>query len=92
MNLKDYLPNVISNQSNESCFPTLSYTERLIGFGICFVVGIKKFTIGYLIQLLSFGAFLGVLTGSPAKFAIIYSVGNILSLVGYFWHNSEQAF
>lgn len=38
---------------------------------------------GYLIQLLSFGSFIGVVTGNPTKFAIIYSLGNILSLVGY---------
>lgn len=39
--------------------------------------------VGYLIQLLSFGSFIGVVTGNPTKFAIIYSLGNILSLIGY---------
>mmetsp|Transcript_16160 Transcript_16160/g.2254 ORF Transcript_16160/g.2254 Transcript_16160/m.2254 type:complete len:83 (-) Transcript_16160:121-369(-) len=31
---------------------------------------------------MSFGAIIGLLTGSPAKFAISYSLGNILSLFG----------
>ena len=39
--------------------------------------------VGYLIQLLSFGSFIGVVTGNPTKFVIIYSLGNILSLIGY---------
>jgi hypothetical protein len=36
-----------------------------------------------LIQLLSFGAFLSLATGNPAKFAIIYSIGNILAFAAY---------
>jgi hypothetical protein len=31
---------------------------------------------------MSFGAIIGVATGSPAKFALAYSVGNVLSLCG----------
>ena len=36
--------------------------------------------LGYVIQILSFGAFLSLATGNPAKFALIYSFGNILAL------------
>jgi hypothetical protein len=40
-------------------------------------------SIGYVIQFLSFGAFISVVTGNPAKFAIIYSFGNVLALSAY---------
>jgi hypothetical protein len=36
-----------------------------------------------LIQILSFGAFLSLATGNPAKFAIVYSLGNILAFAAY---------
>lgn len=39
--------------------------------------------VGYLIQILSFGAFLSLATGNPAKFAIVYSLGNILAFAAY---------
>lgn len=40
MNLRDFLPGTNDNRgNNESCFPTLSYTERMIGFVVCFVIG-----------------------------------------------------
>lgn len=50
--------------------PSLSFNERLIGFGVCVVLG-------YFVQILSFGAIL-----NPTKFAISYTIGNILSLCG----------
>ena len=34
-------------------------------------------------QLMSFGSFLSLATGSPYKFAIIYSMGNVIALTGY---------
>lgn len=39
--------------------------------------------IGFVLEVLSFGAILSVATGNPAKFAIIYSLGNILTLAAY---------
>ncbi|ETW09763.1 hypothetical protein H310_00248 [Aphanomyces invadans] len=51
----------------------LSYKERLLGCGICFVLG----------MMLSFGSTvrLGQLVaGRPAPFAICYTLGNLLSL------------
>lgn len=39
MNLKDLIPFGESNNQNQSCFPQLGYTERLIGFAICFALG-----------------------------------------------------
>ncbi|KAM3143787.1 hypothetical protein pb186bvf_004063 [Paramecium bursaria] len=60
---------------NESMFPGLSYKERLMGFAFCFFMG-------YFIQFLSFGSLIGLLAGSPTKFAVSYSVGNLLSIFG----------
>jgi hypothetical protein len=33
--------------------------------------------------MLSFGSFIGLAKGSPFKFAIIYSFGNVIALIGY---------
>ena len=38
---------------------------------------------GYVIEFLSFGALISVATGNPAKFAIVYSIGNVLALAAY---------
>ncbi|KRX07341.1 hypothetical protein PPERSA_06956 [Pseudocohnilembus persalinus] len=61
--------------SNQSFFPSMTYKERLIGFLIC--VGL-----GWFIELMSFGAVFALMTGKPEKFAISYTLGNILSLFG----------
>jgi hypothetical protein len=70
------LKNLFKKEEEEEkgCFPELSFTERLIGFGVCTVLG-------YFIQLLSFGAVVSALTGNPTKFALTYTIGNILSLL-----------
>ena len=70
-------------QDNETCFPSLSWNERLIGFAICCVLGNISLKSGYIIQILSFGAFISLATGNPAKFALVYSFGNILALAAY---------
>jgi hypothetical protein len=62
-------------EQEEGCIPKLSLTERLVGFGICTLLG-------YFIQFISFGAIIGVATGNPGKFALAYSIGNLLSLCG----------
>mmetsp|Transcript_6204 Transcript_6204/g.561 ORF Transcript_6204/g.561 Transcript_6204/m.561 type:complete len:84 (-) Transcript_6204:277-528(-) len=62
-------------QENESCFPKMSYKERLVGFGLCC-------GLGWFIQLMSFGAVFALIAGKPEKFAISYSLGNFLSLLG----------
>ena len=56
-----------------SIFPTLSLKERLVGFGTCLLLG-------FLISLSSFGAFSDLLLGYPARFAVLYSLGNLTSL------------
>jgi len=42
---------------------------------------------GFILEILSFGALFSIATGNPAKFAIVYSLGNILTLAAYKWHN-----
>ncbi len=60
---------------NDSLFPSLSLKERLIGFGICFILGM-------LIQFLSMGSLVGFFLGKTSKFAFLYTTGNIISLLG----------
>jgi len=62
-------------ETNDSCFPSLTFKERLIGFGIC--VGL-----GFLIQFLSMGSLIGFFLGKTSKFAFLYTLGNIISILG----------
>jgi hypothetical protein len=61
--------------NNDSLFPTLSLKERLIGFAICFILG-------SLIQFMSMGSLVGFFLGKTSKFAFLYTIGNIISLMG----------
>jgi len=45
----------------------------MIGFGACF-------SLGYLIQFLSFTFFIELIEGDPVPFVVLYTFGNILSL------------
>lgn len=47
--------------------------------------------LGYVLQILSFGAILSIATGNPAKFAVIYSLGNVLALAAYSTIHAELA-
>jgi hypothetical protein len=71
----DLIKNIVTPENNDSIFPTLSLKERLIGFAICFVVGT-------FLQILSTASFLMIMTGKIKKFAILYTFGNIVSLMG----------
>lgn len=62
-------------EQNDSLFPSLSLKERLIGFGACFLLGM-------LIQFLSMGSMIGFFLGKTSKFAFLYTLGNIVSLMG----------
>lgn len=52
----------------------LSYKARLIGFATCCGIGLVL----WIISLLSIGA----IVTQPARFAVMYTVGNIVSLCG----------
>lgn len=57
-----------------SVFPTMTYQQRLIGCLSCYGLGF----------FLSFGSFfklMQLLAGNPVPFAIMYTLGNILSLL-----------
>ena len=42
----------VNSEEENSCFPTLSFKERVIGFIICTILG-------YAISIISLGSFLG---------------------------------
>ena len=67
-----------NDNENDSIFPSLSLKERLIGFAICFGLGM-------LFQFMSMGSIVGVLVGRPNKFAFLYTCGNIISIFGTFF-------
>mmetsp|Transcript_19307 Transcript_19307/g.22215 ORF Transcript_19307/g.22215 Transcript_19307/m.22215 type:complete len:202 (+) Transcript_19307:141-746(+) len=61
------------DEISEFC-PKLTYQQRVIGFAICF-------SIGYLITFLSFQFFTDLVLGDPLPFVLVYSGGNILSIM-----------
>ncbi|EGR34124.1 hypothetical protein IMG5_023480 [Ichthyophthirius multifiliis] len=63
-----------TDNKNELC-PSLTYKQRLIGFITCSVLG-------QICSILATILFVAVKRGSPAKFAIIFTIGNIISLAG----------
>ena len=67
-----------NEEENDSIFPSLSLKERLIGFGICFGLGL-------IFQFMSLGSILGVILGRPNKFAFLYTCGNLISIFGTFF-------
>jgi hypothetical protein len=73
--MQDFLGTLTGQDKNDSCFPSLSFKERLIGFGICF-------GLGFLIQFMSMGSLVGLFMGKTSKFAFLYTAGNIISLLG----------
>ena len=72
--MQDFLLSMTGQQENESIFPSLSFKERLIGFVICFLLGM-------LFQFMSMGSLVGVLLGRANKFAFLYTCGDRKSVV-----------
>jgi len=68
----------LTENKEELCCPDLTYNQRLIGFCVCFVLGL-------LIELASFGSIVGLVSGNPTRFAILFSIGNIISITGTFF-------
>jgi len=67
-----------TEEVDEAC--TLSRTQRMYGFIGCFIVG-------WVITLLSVLA-LPQIVSEPARFAILYTVGNIVALCSTFFFYS----
>ena len=65
-------------KDDDTCCPQLTYKERLTGFLVCFALG-------SLIQFLSMGSLFGLFFGRTSKFGILYTLGNVVSLVGIFF-------
>eukprot|EP00298_Acanthocystis_sp_HF-20_P026970 c4829_g1_i1.p1 GENE.c4829_g1_i1~~c4829_g1_i1.p1 ORF type:complete len:168 (-),score=34.07 c4829_g1_i1:138-641(-) len=62
-------PTLWDQMENNLC-PSLSKTQRLYGFCICFVVGIVISVIGYIT----------LLTGNLTSFAVLYTFGNLVAI------------
>lgn len=73
--MNDFLGTLTGKEQNDSCFPSLSYKERITGFLICFGLGM-------VIQFFSVGSLMGLVLGKITKFAFLYTLGNLVSLTG----------
>ena len=71
--IKNPEDNTAIDEISEMC-PQLTYQQRIYGFAACF-------TIGWLISSMSFQFFKDLVDGNPVPFVIIYSLGNIISLL-----------
>ena len=61
---------------NDSCFPRLTLTEKLIAFGVFNALGILL-QMGALVRLLK-----AIASNDEEHFALVYSMGNVLSIIG----------
>merc|ERR1712150_62970 len=80
---KDITPSFLRVEDEQDdafnmCCPRLSWRKRLLGWLICFVLGL-------LLQVASFGALTQALLGHPGRFATNYTIGNLVSLAGTFF-------
>ncbi|KAJ1454349.1 Got1/Sft2-like family-domain-containing protein [Pelagophyceae sp. CCMP2097] len=74
-------PRTVAEQVEEGCCegcPKLTYQQRLIGFCLCFALGI-------LIELGSFFRIVELIGGNPKPFAVCYTVGNVVAICASFF-------
>ena len=64
--------------AKDSCCPSLTLKQRLYGFLICA-------TLGFILDLLSFGMLLSLISGNLKRFALPYTFGVLLSLGSTFF-------
>ena len=62
----------------DACCPKMTYKQRLYGFAICFGIGV-------LVSSCSMIFFMELLHGRPTKFAVNYTLGNIIALASTFF-------
>lgn len=56
---------------NDSCCPNLSLKERIVGFTICFIIGM-------VLLIMSITSIFGVFIGNTMAFGLLYTCGNLL--------------
>lgn len=79
----------IEDECCEAC-PKLTYRQRLVGFAVCFGLGI-------LVELGSFFRLVELIEGNPRPFAVCYSLGNIIAICSSFflagpWNQAKKMF
>jgi hypothetical protein len=70
--MKDFIGNVATK---DSCCPDLSWKTRMIGFAVCFLLGIA-------LSIMGIGYIFTALSGN-SNFALFWTLGNITSLCSY---------
>ena len=81
-----------SKMEDKGCFPKLTLKERIMAFLFCTVVGSPDLPSpfpppltdiqGYAFEILGALSSFGVVTGNPIKFAVLYSLGNVVTICG----------
>mmetsp|Transcript_52611 Transcript_52611/g.94455 ORF Transcript_52611/g.94455 Transcript_52611/m.94455 type:complete len:192 (+) Transcript_52611:24-599(+) len=61
-----------------SCCPRITWHQRVLGWLSCFCIGL-------LLQASSFGSLTRALLGHPGRFALVYTLGNVVALIGTFF-------
>ncbi|EGR31397.1 hypothetical protein IMG5_110770 [Ichthyophthirius multifiliis] len=70
----NYFTLLTGQEDKDSWCPSLSLNQRIIGFFVCTLLG-------WWTQMMSFASIFGVVTGSPTKFAIVFTLGNIITIL-----------
>mmetsp|Transcript_24229 Transcript_24229/g.45774 ORF Transcript_24229/g.45774 Transcript_24229/m.45774 type:complete len:190 (+) Transcript_24229:81-650(+) len=60
------------------CLPDITYSQRATGWVVCFCLGC-------ILQICSLGSLSRALLGHPGRFAMTYTLGNIVALAGTFF-------
>lgn len=71
----------ITDDIKESC--KCSMKTRLIGFGICSLIG-------WGLEILAVVSY--IINGDIMRFAILFSIGQVINILAYMYHNSVPSF
>ena len=78
----------VSRHPIDQCFfdlcPKLSFQERLIGYAVCVFIG-------FCMNIGSWARLVDLARGDPVPFVVLFTVGNIISLLGRFCLNGPYA-
>ncbi|CAE8631682.1 unnamed protein product [Polarella glacialis] len=73
-----FLRNEEGDDFFDGCCPRITLQQRLFGWVVCLGFGL-------MLQAASFGAVTRALMGHPGRFAMLYTTGNVVAMVGTFF-------
>eukprot|EP00401_Gymnodinium_catenatum_P020401 CAMPEP_0117545048 /NCGR_PEP_ID=MMETSP0784-20121206/45893_1 /TAXON_ID=39447 /ORGANISM="" /LENGTH=275 /DNA_ID=CAMNT_0005341881 /DNA_START=11 /DNA_END=836 /DNA_ORIENTATION=+ len=85
--IRSMTPSFLHSEEDEdmasTCCPNIGFKQRVFGCVCCVALG-------QLLQFLSYGSLLGVLIGRPGRFAMLYSLGNLMMVAASFFFSGPR--